>query len=179
MAKQVDTTYGNALFELAVEENRVDMLHDEAKTLLDIFKQAPQFIKLLDHPQMSKQEKKAVVESTFAGRISKDMVGLIVMAVEKGHSSKLEAILAYFIKRVKKYKNIGVASVTSAVMLTADQRKAIENKLIATTGYTRMEISYTEDAALIGGLVIRIEDRVVDSSIRSKLLKLSKALANA
>lgn len=179
MAKQVDITYGNALFELAVEENKVDMLHDEAKALLDIFEEAPDFIRLLDHPQMSKEEKKAVVESTFDGRVSKDMVGLIAMVVEKGHSSKLTSVLTYFIKCVKKYKNIGVASVTSAVALTADQKAAVEKRLIETAGYEKMEITYAIDASLIGGLIIRIEDRVVDSSIRSKLEKLSKTLANA
>ena len=50
MAKQVDITYGNALFELAVEENKVDVLLDAAKALLDIFAKSPDFIKLLDHP---------------------------------------------------------------------------------------------------------------------------------
>lgn len=179
MAKQVDITYGNALFELAVEENKVDMLFEEAKALLDIFKESPDFIKLLDHPQMSKEEKKAVVEATFDGRLSKDMTGLIIMVVDKGHSLGLESILVYFIKKIKKYKNIGVASVTSAVALSDSQKAAIENRLIETTDYDKMEITFEEDPSLIGGLVIRIEDRVVDSSIKSKLDKLSKSLANA
>lgn len=179
MAKQVDITYGNALFELAVEENKVDVLLDEAKALLDIFAKSPDFIKLLDHPQMSKQEKKAVVQTTFGGRLSTEMEGLIAIVVEKGHSSKLSSVLSYFIKCVKKYKNIGVASVTSAVALSAAQKAAIENRLIETTGYEKMEMSYQEDPSLIGGLVIRIEDRVVDSSIKTKLEKLSKTLVNA
>lgn len=178
MAKQVDITYGNALFELAIEENKVDVLYEEAQALLDIFKESPDFIKLLDHPQMSKEEKKAVVDKTFDGHMSKDMVGLIAMAVEKGHSSKLAAILTYFIKCIKKHKNIGVASVTSAVALSDSQKAAIEKRLIETTDYDKMEITFEEDPSLIGGLVIRIEDRVVDSSIKSKLEKLSKTLAN-
>lgn len=179
MAKQVDITYGNALFELAVEENKIDTLYEEAVALLDILKELPEFVKLLNHPQMSKEEKVAIVEKTLGGRMSKDMTGLVVMVVEKGHSVMLDRILVYFIKCVKKHKNIGVASVTSAVALSDSQKAAIYKRLIETTDYTTMEIAYEQDASIIGGLIIRIEDRVVDSSVKTKLEKLSKTLANA
>lgn len=179
MAKQVDITYGNALFELAMEENKLDVLYDEANVLKTSLEENPDFTKLLAHPQMSKEEKIAIVEQTFASRLSGDMTGLIVMLVEKGHSTELVRILDYFIKCVKKEKKIGVASVASAVALTDSQKAAVEKRLIETTAYESMEISYTVDESLLGGLVIRIEDRVVDSSLKNKLEKLSKTLANA
>ena len=101
------------------------------------------------------------------------------MVVEKGHINSIVSILNYFIKQVKKAKNIGVASVTSAVSLTDSQKADIEKRLIETTHYDSMEIEYKVDKSLIGGLVIRIEDRVVDSSIKTKLEGMSKALAKA
>ena len=67
----------------------------------------------------------------------------------------------------------------SAVELSDAQKKAIEQKLIETTIYETMEIDYSVDKSLIGGLVIRIEDRVVDSSIKTKLENMSRSLANA
>ena len=72
-----------------------------------------------------------------------------------------------------------MASVTSAVALSDSQKAAIEKRLIKTTEYKTMEMNFSVDASLIGGLVIRIEDRVVDSSIKTKLETLSKTLANA
>lgn len=179
MAKQVDTTYGNALFELALEENKLDGLYEEAQALIGILNENEELIKLLDHPHIEKEEKKQLVERIFSGRISGDMTGLIIMVVEKGHGSRLVSILSHFVKQVKKQKNIGVTSVTSAVALSDSQKAAIEKRLIETTSYDTMEITYSVDASLIGGLVIRIEDRVVDSSIRTKLEKMSKTLANA
>ncbi len=177
MAKQVDTTYGNALFELAMEENKLDALYEEAQALIGILKENDELIKLLDHPQISKEEKKDIIEKTFAGRVSGDMTGLLVLVVEKGHSRYLVQVLEYFIGCVKKQKNIGIAYVTSAVVLSDSQKTAIERKLLETTAYNSMEIHFSVDASLIGGLVIRIEDRVVDSSIKSKLEKMSKTLA--
>lgn len=179
MAKQVDITYGNALFELALEEGKLDSLYDEAATLISILKENEELIKLLSHPQVSKDEKKNIVTKTFDGRVSDELTGLIAMVVEKGHVSQLIAILTYFVKQVKKEKNIGVATVASAVELSETQKKAIEQRLIETTAYETMEIEYSVDKSLIGGLVIRIEDRVVDSSIKTKLENMSRALANA
>lgn len=179
MAKQVDTTYGNALFELALEENKLDGLYEEAQALTGILKENEELIRLLDHPHIEKEEKKQLVERIFSGRISGDMTGLIIMVVEKGHGSRLVQILTHFIKRVKEQKNIGVTSVTSAVVLSDSQKAAIEKRLLETTSYDTMEITYSVDASLIGGLVIRIEDRVVDSSVKTKLEKLSKTLAHA
>ena len=179
MAKQVDTTYGNALFELALEESKIDSLYKEALALIDILKDNEELIKLLEHPQIDKDSKKKIIEDTFGGRVSNELAGLMVMVVEKGHIGSIIGIFNYFIKLVKKHKNIGVASVTSAVALTDSQKAAIEKRLIETTEYNRMETTYTVDKSLIGGLVIRIEDRVVDSSIKTKLETLSKTLANA
>ena len=179
MAKQVDTTYGNALFELAVEENIVDSLYEEANQLIAILKDNEELIKLLNHPQIEKSEKKNLIERIFGKRVSDEITGLMIMVVEKGHITSMIDIFEFFVKQVKKAKNIGVASVTSAISLSDSQKAAIEKRLLQTTHYTSMEIDYKVDKSIIGGLVIRIEDRVVDSSIKTKLDNMSKALANA
>ena len=177
MAKQVDTTYGNALFELALDENKIDELYVEVNSLIEILKENSELIKLLNHPKISKDEKKQIVRNTFDGRISREITGLITMVVDKDHISSIVDILEYFVKLVKKEKNIGVVSVTSAVTLSDIQKSNIEKRLIETTSYNSLETNYSVDESLIGGLVIRIEDRVVDSSIRSKLDKMSKMLS--
>lgn len=179
MAKQVDTTYGNALFVLAVEENMLDSLYEEVNELVLILKDNEELIRLLNHPQIEKSEKKNLIERIFGKRVSDEITGLMIMVVEKGHITSIVDIFNYFIKQVKKAKNIGVASVTSAIELTEAQKASVEKRLLETTHYTSMEIDYKVDKSLIGGLVIRIEDRVVDSSIKTKLAGMSKALANA
>lgn len=179
MAKQVDTTYGNALFELALEQNQIDLIFHDAKEVVNILLENADFVKLLAHPRVSKEEKISLVEKAFKGNISDDITGLIVMIVKKDHSSQVVEVFNAFIKMVKNYKNIGEATVTSAVDLSEDKKKAILSKLIETTKYSSLEISYNVDKSIIGGLIIRIEDRVVDSSIKTKLNTLSKSLKMA
>ena len=60
--------------------------------------------------------------------------------------------------------------------LADNQKKAVEDKLLETTNYNTMEMNYSIDESLIGGMQIRIGDRVVDSSIRTKILKMQQDL---
>jgi F-type H+-transporting ATPase subunit delta len=85
-------------------------------------------------------------------------------------------VFDYFINLVKEEKKIGSASVTTAVSLTDAQKAKVEQKLLDTTKYESFEMNYSVDESLIGGMVIRIGDRVVDSSIKTKLYELSRDL---
>ena len=99
------------------------------------------------------------------------------MIVQKDRNSSMAEIFQYFIDRVKDYKNIGIAKVTSAVELSDAQKAAVEKKLLETTKYVEFETDYTVDNSLIGGMVIRIGDRIVDNSIKTRLYELTKELS--
>ena len=66
---------------------------------------------------------------------------------------------------------------TSAVELSEDQKNRLQEKLLAVTDYVMLETDYQVEPALIGGMVIRIGDRVVDSSIRTRLYEMKKELS--
>lgn len=65
---------------------------------------------------------------------------------------------------------------SSACELEFEQKKAIEEKLLATTDYTSFEMHYSIDESLMGGMVIRINDRIVDSSIKTRLNDIKRKL---
>ena len=140
MAKLVSKTYGDALFEVALESGRMDEFRDEAVAVKAALNENPELFKLMSHPKIVKEEKVKIVEDIFAEKISAEFVGLLRLIVEKGHFAKVDTVLDYFIDCVKEYKNIGTAYVTSA-------------------------------------MVIRIGDRVVDSSVRTKLNDLTRELS--
>ena len=108
--------------------------------------------------------------------MSNELLGFLTIIISKDRYREIDAILDYFIAEVKQYKGIGVATVTTAVPLRLEQRRKIEQRLLATTSYKKMEMKYLLDKSLIGGMVIRIGDRVVDSSISTKLNELQKEL---
>lgn len=176
MAKLVSKTYGDALFELALEEDKLDILFEESKIIREVFLNNIELTKLLNHPKIDKDDKIKVMENIFTERASKDFVGFLTIIIKKERQKHIIEILDHFIAAVKEYKKIGVAYVTTAIELTEDKRKSVEEKLLATTQYECFEMNFTVDKSIIGGMIIRIGDRVVDSSIKTKLNELSKDL---
>ena len=176
MAKLVSKTYGDALFELALEADKLDLFLEEVKAVAEAMEQNEDLTRLMNHPKIVKEEKMKLIEDIFKGNVSDELVGLMRMVVEKGHYNELGSIFLYFINQVKEYKNIGTAYVTAPLPLSDEQKAAVEKRLLETTKYVEFEMHYDVDAALIGGLVIRIGDRVVDSSVKNKLTSLTREL---
>ncbi len=176
MAKLAATTYGDALFDLGVEQSKIDELYEEAKTVLEIFETNSELGKLLNHPKIEKQEKEKFIQTVLGEFVSRDITGLLTIMISKDRQGNIVDALKYFAERVKEYKKIGTAYVTTAKALTEDQKKKVIGKLLDTTKYVDFEMHYKVDESIIGGMIIRIGDRVVDSSIKTKLDELTRDL---
>lgn len=176
MAKLVSGTYGEALFELAQEKNTVSAMLEEVSGLQMVLKENKELSVLMNNPKVSKEEREGIVKEVFGGRISNDLLNFLILLVQKGRYAYVEEILAYFTDRVKEAEGIGTAYVTTAVELTPAKKDEIHKKLLATTSYREIEIIYQADPSLIGGMTVRINDRVIDSSIKTKLEKMERSL---
>ena len=176
MAKLVSKVYGDALFEAAREAGRMDDMYEEVLELQKLLQANEELQKMMENPKVIREDKENVIETVFRGRISDEIVELRKRMIAKGRYSNIESVFDYFIGLVKEEKKIGIAYVTTAVELTDGQKDEIVRRLLETTRYESFEMNYAVDASLIGGMVIRIGDRVVDSSIKTKLYELSKSL---
>ncbi len=176
MAKLISKTYGEALFDLAVEEGSVDIFMEEVNGLKKVLLDNKELGDLMRHPKIIKEEKIRIMENVFKGRISDELLGFLTLIISKDRYSQIDSILNFFTEKVKEKKGIGIAYITTAVSLTEIQKKQVEERLLETTSYNSMELHFSVDARLIGGMVIRIGDRVVDSSISNKLEELQKQL---
>ena len=78
MAKLISKTYGEALFELAIEEQKLEVLFEEAKVVRDILRENTDFGKLLNHPKIPREDKIKVAEEVFKGRVSGELTGFLV-----------------------------------------------------------------------------------------------------
>mgnify|MGYP003447040841 FL=1 len=176
MAKLVSKVYGDALFEAAREAGRMDDMYEEVLELQKLLQANEELQKMMENPKVIREDKENVIETVFRGRISDEIVELMKLMIAKGRYSQIESVFEYYIGLVKEEKKIGIAYVTTAVELTDGQKDEIVRRLLETTRYESFEMNYAVDASLIGGMVIRIGDRVVDSSIKTKLYELSKSL---
>lgn len=177
MAKRIGTIYGDALFSLALEEERVGRFAEEITLAAQVFRDNEELMKLLNHPEIVKEEKTALVENAFRGRVSDEVLGFFHVVITKDRHNDLPEIFVHFLDRVRKYKKIGRASVTSAVELTKEQKAAVESRLLEVTDYRSFETDYVVKPEIIGGLIIRLDDRVVDSSLKTQLDTLCRQLS--
>ena len=84
MAKLASKIYGDALFELAVEEGRVDSLWEEVRAVRKAMSENRGLTALMEHPNVVKEEKLKLLEDIFRGRVSDDMTGFLLVVETKG-----------------------------------------------------------------------------------------------
>ncbi len=176
MAKLISKTYGEALFELSVEEATADTMLEEVTGIRQVLCDNPDYLRFLTHPRIPAEDKVKTTEKIFTGQVSKELVGFLQVIILKGRCDALFEILDYFILRMKEYKGIGVAYITTPQILNEEKKEKIREKLLCTTSFKEMEMHYDINPDLLGGMQIRIGDRVVDSSIQTKLNQLQREL---
>ena len=177
MAKLVSKVYGDALFSLALEEDRLDEIWDAVKGLQTALEENKEFMEIMAHPEMTQEKSRDLVESAFQGKLSETMMGFLQILVKKGRFGEILPVLDHFQSEAKEYIKIGVVYVTTPTELTQGQRSNVEERLRATSGYDSLEMNYIVEPKLLGGIRIRIGDRVVDNSIQTKLEEMTRSLA--
>lgn len=176
MAKLVAKSYAEALFELALEEGKIDNFAEELQVLLRAFRENKELGELMNHPKLCKEERQRLIVHILEGSVSVEIIGFLHTIIAKDRYMEWENIFTCFLDLVDAHKNIGKATVTTAIDLDASQRERIHSRLLETTQFETLEITYYVDPSLIGGMVIQIGERVVDSSVRTKLSGLTKKL---
>ncbi len=176
MAKLVAGTYSEALFDVAVETGKIEAFQDDLNGIVDSFKTYPEFFELFRTPQLSIDEKKEIIETVFAGKINGEVLNFLKIIMDKQRGNEIKAISKAYEKRVYDHKGIEKATVVSAVPLSDAQMAAITEKLEKLTG-KRIEMTGKIDKTILGGVTVRIGDRIIDGSIRSRLTDVKEDLA--
>jgi F-type H+-transporting ATPase subunit delta len=177
MAKLAANVYGEALFEVAMQEaGAMDTLWTEAEFIKNTLDTNPAFDQLLTHPGITKKQKQDMIREVFHESISAVMEGFLFIVIAKERYAHLRAMLDVFITKIKEAKKIGTALVTTPLPLSEEQKAQLLKRLLATTSFETINIDYALDPSLIGGIVIRIKDRVVDASVKTRLNNLTKQL---
>ena len=176
MAEKVARVYAAAAFEAAATDRDKERLVSDARTLSQMLEAEPRLMKIFLHPDISAGEKKQSAEKIFKGRLSDTVCGLIAVLIEKDRMSCIGDVLGEIEALYKKYKGIGVVYVSAAMPVNDRQKAALEKKLLETTGCKSLEMHYSVDESLIAGITVRMGDRMVDSSVKTRLTNMKRQL---
>ncbi len=167
--------YAQALYDLAEAQGLVDQVEQELMAVNQVIADSREFQKVLYHPRITAQEKKNVLKSIFAGKVSPVTENFLFLLVDRHREAFLNDIVAQFSALADRARNIVQAEVTSAIELTKEEKKKLGEVLNKITG-KKVQTAYSVDPALIGGVVVRIGDRVIDGSLRTRLATLREHL---
>ena len=159
--------YGEALFSLTEELGTTDAVLGDVKTLETVLKSSPDYLKLLDSPALSREERLALIDRSFAS-LNKSLVNLTKILAEKRLAHILPKVLAHYVRAYEISRGIERVEVISAVQLTDAQKAKLKAKL---EGMTKKQIiiSYTHDPSLLGGMKLRYMGKQLDGTVRTKL----------
>jgi F-type H+-transporting ATPase subunit delta len=168
--------YAQAAFELARDKGELDAWERELADVGEVL-QAPGVIDFLSSVRAPNEAKLAFLQQAM-GQASPLVWNFMRLLTDRNRLNLLPQIVESFQALVDDERGIAHAQVTTAVPLSEDERNAVARRLSELTG-KQVRVETAEDEQLIGGMVARIGDRLIDGSTRSKLIELKRQLAGS
>ena len=175
--EEIATVYSRALFDVAMEHDVLDRIHDELGAFADELGGNQELQVFFFSPYFSSQEKRDGI-----GRLLEDadehFVNFLELVAERHRMPAIFRIRAAFDARWADENKLLPVSVTSAVELDAGLVEEIGDRIGEQTG-RKVELTSKVDPDVLGGLVLRVGNMVLDASIRNRLEQLRKSVAKA
>ena len=169
--------YGKALYHLAREESLTQAVLDELEVLEKIFSEAPDFLRLMASPNLSKEERCAVLDRCFRGNVHGYVLNFLKLLMEKGHFRRVPQCVSAFRKVYYEEHGILPVQATTAVELSAEQAARLEEKLGTLTG-KKILLTNRVDAAVLGGVRLDYDGKRLDDTVAHRLEGIRRLLAN-
>lgn len=177
LTNQLAAKYAQAIYELAAESNMLDQVETELKLVENTIDTYSELSTLIYHPRVLAKAKKETIHKIFSQEIAEFVLKFLMLLVDKRRETVLPAIIREYIKLANEARNIVEAEVTTAMPLESDQHTALINKLASVTGKTII-LKTQIDKAIIGGVIVKIGDKLIDGSVARQLEVLKSALLN-
>ena len=166
--------YAEAAFQVALAENELDRWQADLATAVAILGR-PDVEPTVHSPAVPLRERVEIVRRLLEPRIARGPLRLVTLVVERGKVHALPKVSEEYTRLLNAHRGVVVATVTSAVPLTAEETAAIRSRVEAMAG-AKVDLQSAVDPNLIGGLTIQVRDRLLDASIRGRLERLRDQL---
>ncbi len=167
--------YAAGILEIAKAEGELERVGDELFRISRSFATSSELRDALTDPRVPMERKTGIVTDLLGQRASPLTTSLVSFVVSTGHAGDLPAIAERLVEQAAAQQQKAVAEVRAAVHLDDDTVRRLEEALSRATG-KRVEVKTVVDPAVLGGLVARIGDTVIDGSVKSRLESLRESL---
>jgi F-type H+-transporting ATPase subunit delta len=172
---RIATRYSSSLLDLAKSGNKLDAVKDDMDVIVKIYAESKDLRSLLNNPIVKIEDKKAVLAKVFAGTddTTRDFIGLLT---DKRREGELANVATNFISSYNEMKGIASATVVTATALTGDALADMKSYVSTLLGKADIDLTNDVDPSIIGGIVIKYEDKLLDKSVSKELREIRKQL---
>jgi F-type H+-transporting ATPase subunit delta len=170
--------YASALFELAQEKGQIDQVDHELGMVAGMVESNSQLKAVVEDVLLAPQVKRDLVEKLFAGKVSPLVMNFLSVVVTKRREAYLPQMYRSFLDMANAVRGIVEVEVRSAVALSEEMAANLEQKLVSRLG-KRVKFQTQVAPELIGGLVVRVGDELMDGSVRTRLRRLRDRLTSS
>ncbi len=172
---EIGKEYGTALFMLACEENEQKNYAKALESIKKLFLENPQYTELLSSPSIPLKERLRVIDNTFSDTVPEHVISYLKLLCERGR-------IPYFMESADEYKalldaseHIANAKITSAIELTEAEKQKLIHRL-ELMEKCKVHAEYFVDTALLGGLIVEVDGRIMDGSLRHRLYEVKEVM---
>ena len=169
--------YAEAVFNRARKEGQLEALEAEVNAILPILGKSRDLPAFFGSPRIKRRDKRALIEKVFAGSVATQLDELALLLLDKGRLDHFGAILRRFLVLCQEERGEFPASVTTSGALSDEERNRMQAALERHTGH-RLSIEFRVDPEILGGVVFRHRDEMIDTSLRSGLRALRDRMAS-
>ena len=173
--EEIAEVYGRSLFEVAAEQKKLDDVHDQLGEFADALADSRDLQVFFFSPYFSTPEKKDGLKKAITGG-DETLVNFLELLIEKHRMPAIFRIRRYYDSLWEQEHQILPVQIATAIALDENVAKQLGEQIEKTTGQ-RIELTQSVDPEILGGIVLRVGNSILDASIRNRLENLRKAVA--
>jgi F-type H+-transporting ATPase subunit delta len=174
----VATRYAKALLELANKQQQAEAVRDELRSIREILDKSPAFAAILSDPGVSEAKRHELIGRTFGGRAMPLVVNFLGLVNNKGRIGELREIIDAYEELLEDQLGNVEVDITVAQRLTPEQMETARERVSKALGRNAVVHQHV-DESIIGGLVLRVQDKLIDASVRHQLEMMRRQLLAA
>lgn len=174
---RVSKRYAKALFALAKEEQSLDNVAKDLNRIQRLLKENNDFGNFIVNPIVGSVKQTQLINNVFQGQLSTLTMNFLYLLCEKKRLSILPEVIIQFTEILRMYKNEILTEVISAAILEEGQLSAITKNVEQMTN-KKVVLETRQDSSLLGGFLVKIDDFIIDNSVRNQLYKLREKMVS-
>lgn len=178
LANEAAPKYARALFELGQRDDKLEIFSEQLKLVVSLFASHAELSQFMFHPQVKAEVKKDTLKKVFGKDIDKLILNFLMLLVDRRRISGINIIWDEFRRLYNASRNLEEAEVTTAVNLGDAAVKALRQKLSEVTG-KNIVLHTKVNPAIVGGVVVRLGDKLIDGSVVRQLGDLRRVLTSS